>query len=194
MLRLPALCCALLLAVPASAAAEWHFTPMVGATFRGTTTIIDLEQGAGKRHLQAGGAVALVGDGLFGVEAITVFTPSFFRGDGPPLLEHGRTIALMGNAVFTLPKRMTEYSLRPFVSGGFGVMSSSTQNQLLPVRSNLPGYNIGAGAIGFLSERVGLRFDLRSYRSVHKPYDGPVSIGPVRLSYLTASIGVVYRR
>lgn len=194
MLRLPALCCAFLLALPALAAAEWHLAPMTGVTFHGSTTILDLEQGADRTHLQVGGAAALVGDGLFGVEAITVFTPSFFRGEDRTLLKHGRTFALMGNAVLTMPKRLTEYSLRPFVSGGFGVMSSSIQNQLLPVKSDLPGYNVGVGAVGFLSDRVGLRFDLRSYRSLHRPYQGPVSIGPVRLSYATASIGIVFRR
>ncbi len=146
---------------------------------------------------------------MLGVEAVTVFAPSFFRGDGPqgsalsptPLpdwvkLRHGRTFALMGNAVVTLPKRWTEYSLRPFVSGGFGVMSSSLLDAsgLLPIKSDLPGYNVGVGAVGFLSERVGLRFDVRSYRSLHRPYQGPVSFGPVKMSYLTASIGLVFRR
>lgn len=182
---------------------------MAGVTFRGSTTLLDPQSGADRSHLQIGGAAALVGQGILGVEVVTVFTPSFFRGNGPkgsalsptPLsdrvkLRHGRSAALMGNAIVTLPKRWTEYSLRPFLSGGFGVLSSSLVDEagLLPVKSDLPGYNIGGGAVGFLSDRVGLRFDIRAYRSLHRPYQGPVSFGPVRLSYATASVGLVFRR
>ncbi len=209
MSRLAALGAVMLLLPAARAAAEWHLTPMTGVTFHSTTTLLDPEYGADKTHLQLGGAATLVGSGLFGVEAVAVFTPSFFRGDGQkgsalsptPLparveLRHGRTFALMGNAVLTLPKRWTEYSLRPFVSGGFGVMSSSLVDAkgVFPIKSDLPAYNIGGGAVGFLSERIGVRFDLRAYRSIHRPYQGPVSFGPVRINYLTASVGLVFRR
>jgi hypothetical protein len=95
-----------------------------------------------------------------------------------------------------VPKRWTEYSLRPFVSGGFGWLRASQVDisGTLPVESNLGGYNIGAGAVGFLSQRTGLRFDLRYYSSLNRPDQGPVAFGPVHLSYLTASIGVVLRR
>jgi hypothetical protein len=198
MLRVLALCCAVVMGVPAAAAAEWHFTPMVGYTFRGDTSLVDPQLAAGKSHLQIGGAVTLVGSGLLGVEAITVFTPSFFRNKANPeiLLEHGRSFALMGNVVLTAPKRWTEYSLRPFVSGGFGLLHASQLDVsgVQPVESNLGGYNVGVGAVGFLSQRTGLRFDLRYYSSLNRPDQGPIAFGPVHLSYMTASIGVVLRR
>jgi hypothetical protein len=180
------------------ASAEWLFAPMVGITFHGDTSLVDPQLAAGKSHLQVGGAVTLVGSGLLGVEAVTVFTPSFFRNDAGPdiLLEHGRSFALMGNVVLTAPKRWTEYSLRPFVSGGFGLLRASQLDVsgVTPVESNLGGYNIGVGAVGFLSQRTGLRFDLRYYSSLNRPDQGPIAFGPVHLSYLTASIGVVLRR
>jgi hypothetical protein len=198
MLRVLALCCAGLIGVPAVASAEWLFAPMVGITFHGDTSLVDPQLAAEKSHLQVGGAVTLVGSGLFGVEAIMVFTPSFFRNDANPAiqLEHGRSFALMGNVVLTAPKRWTEYSLRPFVSGGLGLLRASQLDVsgALPVESNLGGYNIGAGAVGFLSQRTGLRFDLRYYSSLNRPDQGAVALGPVHLSYMTASIGVVLRR
>lgn len=197
MLRVLALCCAVLIGVPAAASAEWHFTPMAGASFFGNTTLLDPENGSGKVHLQVGGAATLVGPGLFGVEGIAVFIPSFFRGTPLPLtapLEQARSFALMGNVVVTAPQRWTEYSLRPFVSGGFGLMRAS-HDHLLPVKANLAGYNVGVGAVGFLSARTGLRFDVRYYRSLNRPDEGPpMSIGPVQLSYFTASVGFVLRR
>lgn len=191
------------LSVPAAAvAADWYLTPAVGATFHGNTSVVDLEGGAAKIHLQVGGSAGLVTSGVVGVEAVTVFTPAFFRGQSPSKLKYGRTFALMGNAVFTLPRRWTEYSLRPFVSGGLGVMRASLLDNpplintgaLLPVKSNFAGYNVGGGAVGFLSARTGVRFDLRYYSSLHRPDQGPVAFGRVHLSYLTASVGIVLRR
>jgi hypothetical protein len=202
LLRLVALSC-LAVSVPAvAAAAEWHLTPSAGGTFHGNTSVVDLEGGASKVHLQIGGSAGLVSSGVVGVEAIGVFTPAFFRGQSPSKLKYGRTFALMGNAVFTLPRRWTEYSLRPFVSGGLGLMRASlldnppllTSGSLLPVKSNFAGYNVGGGAVGFLSARTGVRFDLRYYSSLHRPDQGPVAFGRVHLSYLTASIGIVLRR
>ncbi|MDQ3346450.1 MAG: hypothetical protein M3545_00625 [Acidobacteriota bacterium] len=199
MLRVLALCCVASLGVPAPASAEWHFTPMAGASFRGNTTLLDPEMGSGKLHLQVGGAATLVGPGVFGVEAITVFIPSFFRGDPGPLvppLEHGRSYAVMGNVVVTAPQRWTEYGLRPFVSGGLGLMRASQLDRvgLLPVASGFAGYNVGIGAVGFLSQRRGLRFDLRYYSSLNRPDQGPVALGRVHLSYMTASVGLILRR
>ena len=199
MLRLLALCCACFIALPTHASAEWHFTPMAGASFLGNTTLLDPEMGSDKVHLQVGGAVALVGSGLLGVEGVTVFIPSFFRGESSVLgqpLEHGRSFALMGNVVVTAPQRFTEYGLRPFVSGGLGLMQASSLDRpgLLRVASRFAGYNIGIGAVGFLSQRRGVRFDVRYYSSLNRPDQGPVALGRVHLSYMTASIGLVLRK
>jgi hypothetical protein len=102
----------------------------------------------------------------------------------------------MGNIVVTTPRRWTEYSLRPFVSGGFGLIKVSKTETfgVFPFNSNIPAFNIGGGAIGFLSKRTGLRFDLRYYNSLARSDEGPVSVGPVHIRYMTASVGVVLRR
>lgn len=193
-----------LLAAPGTAAAEWHITPMIGVTFAGKTTLVDLQHAAGTRHMDFGGAVTLLGGGVFGAEAIVVVTPGFFQTDASPLdtdtprveLKSSQTRAVMANAVLTTPRRWTEYSLRPFVSGGFGVLRA-TQTQLIdavPSRATMAGFNVGGGAVGFLSPRTGVRFDLRYYGSVHGTDQGPVAFGLVRLHYMTAAVGLVIRR
>src|SRR4051812_45325268 len=114
MLRALAVSCACLLAAPATAAAEWHITPMIGLTFAGKTTIVDLDEGTGKRHPNIAGAVALLGAGVLGVEGITTLTPGFFQsGDDSPLFRPGQTppiessrlFTLMGNLILTAPRR-----------------------------------------------------------------------------------------
>jgi len=170
---------------------------MVGLTMLGNTSLVDPELATEKRHWNVGGAVTLLGSGIFGAEGITTWTPGFFQRDDLDLVTTSRVVSVMANVVLTTPRRWTEYSLRPFVSGGFGLMhirKVENPEGLFPVNLNLAGFNIGGGAIGFLSERTGLRFDLR-YHSVLNPSDqGPIAFDDVRLRYLSASIGIVFRR
>ena len=201
--RVLALASLLALTTPIPAVADWLFTPFVGYTFQGSTTIVDSEMAAEKRHWHFGGAVTLLGDGPFGVEGYFVRTPGFFFNDEfscniDTCVTSARTYAVMGNAVLAMPRQWNRYGLRPFVSGGIGLMHASrtdTQN-VLPVDLNLTGMNLGGGAIGLLSDRVGLRFDLRYFRKIEGPDEQtltpPVSIGPIRLRYWTLSLGVVF--
>lgn len=196
MLRTLAFSCAFLIAGPQAVAAEWHLAPMVGLTFGGNTSIVDLEDASGRVHRQLGGAATLVGAGPLGVEAVAVYTPGLFQRGDLTLIKHSRSFALMGNAVLTLPRRWTEYSLRPYVSGGLGLVRVSVLDArgAFPVQSNLAGFDIGGGAVGFLSARTGLRFDLRYFSSLNRTDQGAIAFGPVHLSYLTTSIGIVFRR
>jgi hypothetical protein len=108
----------------------------------------------------------------------------------------------MGNVVLTLPRAFAgRTGLRPSVSGGLGLIHAAARDQLavFPYRLSLWGMNVGADAVGPLSDRVGLRFDVRYFRNVRGvPQDElevPVTIGePVRLRYWTASIGLVIVR
>ncbi len=194
---------ALFVIFPSSASADWHLTPFLGLTFKGDTTLVDLESATANTHWHFGGSVALVGSGPIGVEGLVVWTPGFFQQDNPPSVDglpapdvvNSRTLAIMGNVLLTTPRSWNEYGLRPFVSGGIGLLHSSAMDalELYPVDSNVWGYNVGGGAVGFLTDRTGLRFDLRYFSNL-KPSDAPdVAIGRVHLTYWTASVGVVFR-
>jgi hypothetical protein len=203
--RVLALVGVLLVSVPKTAHAEWQLTPFLGLTFKGDTTLTDHEQATDKTHWTFGGSVALMGSGPVGVEGVIAYTPGFFQQDNPPLGINGevppdivssRTLAIMGNVVLTTPRNWNEYGLRPFVSGGIGLLHAATTEALAltPVNTNLLGYNIGGGAVGFLNDRVGLRFDLRYFSNL-KPSDDPeLSVtARVHLSYWTSSVGVVLK-
>lgn len=200
-------CALALLALPSPAAAEWHLTPMIGITFAGRTTLVDPQGGAEKRHGHVGGAVTLLGAGVLGAEVVGVFTPRFFHSDRSRLsdvnpvaivaIEGSRSVALMANGVVTTPRRWTEYGLRPFVSAGLGLLhTSQTQaiEALPPLRTRMAGYNVGGGAVGFLSARTGVRFDLRYYSTIRGTVQEGAAIGLARLRYWTGSIGLVFRR
>jgi hypothetical protein len=190
-----AICCLVVLVLPQPAGAEWHFTPMLGATFFGKTNIPDPDLATEKVHRNFGGSVALLGSGILGAEGIVAWTPGFFTGE-LDLVRKSRSIAVMGNVVLTTPRRWTEYSLRPFVSGGFGVLTASKTERadvFSTTNQSIPAFNVGGGAIGFLSKTTGLRFDLRYYSSLTRHETVSVE-GPFSMRYMTASIGLVLRR
>jgi hypothetical protein len=183
--------------------ADWLMTPFVGLTFKGYTTLavpstIDFESAFSKVHWNFGGSVTWLGDGPLGIEGLFVYTPGFFQsGETSPVIS-SRTMTLMGNLVLATPRGWNEYGLRPYVSGGFGLLHASGKDldevALFDKPANLFGYNVGGGAVGFLSDRVGLRFDLRYFSEVRPTDDLEiVSFGPVELSYWTTSVGVVFK-
>ena len=168
---------------------------MLGTTFFIKTSVVDLDAATDQIHRNLGGSITLLGSGIFGAEGLIVWTPGFFTGD-KGLVKNSRVISVMGNVLVTTPRRWTEYSLRPFVSGGFGLVHvlNTDVAKVFPFNSNLPAFNIGGGAIGFLSKRTGIRFDLRYYNNLARSDEATGTIGRVHIRYMTASVGVVLRR
>jgi hypothetical protein len=210
--RVLAVVAVLVLSSVAPARAEWQFTPFFGYTFKATSTFVDFDfdedrVATDETRFNFGGAVRLIGDSPIGVEAYYVHTPGFFNpksqfGIALPLVLESRTYALMGNVVLATPRSWNRYGLRPSLSGGIGLMHASVDDQLqvIPYRVELLGMNIGGGAVGFLSERVGVRLDVRYFRNIkgvspEDLADFPVTAGdPVRLRYWTIGFGVVIKK
>jgi hypothetical protein len=189
----------LIAGMPASAAADWQVAPFLGLTFQGETTLLDPESAVDKSDWSYGVAATLVGAGPLGIEGLLLYTPGFFQQDNPPPnrpdVISSHTLALMGNLVLTTPRKWTEYGLRPFVSGGVGLLRAAYDDQfgVLPVRSNQLSYNIGGGAVGFLTDRAGLRFDLRYFSNLKRSQsEEGISLGRPQLNYWNASVGVVF--
>jgi hypothetical protein len=182
------------------AAADWHFTPFIGLTLGGSTTFVrdtlDLESTFARNRWVYGGSVSYIGRGLVGAEALVAYVPGIFKEQDPfGLLTDSRSIAAMGNVVLTPPRAWNEHGLRAFVSGGFGLLHVQQEFQLnaLPVSKNVLGYNIGGGAVGFVTDRTGLRFDVRHFSYVKSEETEGVSLDREKLSFWTAVVGVVFR-
>lgn len=181
---------------------------MLGVTVRGNTSILDIQNATHLPHKEVGAAVTVLTKGLFGVEGVVSFTPGFFHADRPRgkdgsslptagLIGRSYAFAAMGNVVVAAPRRYTEYFLRPFVSAGVGLLRASVTDKagVAATAGNARvGFNVGGGAIGFLTQHTGVRFDLRYYTNVHgSEPQGSVVGGPVHIRYLVASIGLVFR-
>jgi hypothetical protein len=186
---------ALAFLVPASAHAqtEWQIRPFAGFTFGGGTTLLDLDDATGGFNTVFGAGVALLGD-VAGVEADIGYAPGFFEGGDARLVSSGSVTTITGNVILGPPRRVTEYTLRPYFVGGFGLVHVRTFDSLSVFSLSLtrPALDLGGGVTGALSDRTALSWELRYFRSVGGDLRGQ-SFGPEELSFWRANMAVVFR-
>lgn len=185
----------LVLGRPAPARAEWQIRPFIGVLFSGGTTFVDLEDAAEHPNFVYGASGGLLGE-VFGIEGDFGRAPGFFQTGGQGLLLDSSVTTLTGNVVFALPRRMAEYSLRPYVVAGAGLMHVQIDGRLgaLQISRTLPAMDVGGGVTGFLSERVGLSWDVRRFRTLRSSREASgASFGNERLAFWRANMAVALR-
>jgi hypothetical protein len=184
---------ALLVMLPSESLAEWQLKPFVGLDFGATTTFTDLDHVADKPHATFGASGLVLGQ-VFGVEGDVSFAPGFFQAKRQQLIVGSGVTTATGNLVVAFPRRWSQYTLRPYVVGGGGVMRVHIDDVIgvLSVDSSLPTVDFGGGVTGFLTDRVGLCWDLRYFRSFGGDSRG-FSIGNEQLSYWRAMMAVAIR-
>jgi hypothetical protein len=198
-MRAGALTLGLLLMSSPALAGDKQIRPLLGVTFGGSTTLFDFEDTAGGRAGAAAERNVIVGVGgvwlgnIFGVDVDFAHAPGFFQSDNRLVLRSGVT-TVTGNVIVALPRRLTEYSLRPYLVGGAGLMHVSITDvfDVLPVRTSLPTFDFGGGATGFVTKRVGFCWELRRFVS-RQSDDRVVDFGPKKLSFWRASMGLAIR-
>ena len=160
-----------LLCQRSEARADFLITPFVGTVFAGHTTLLDLDIGAASsRHWVFGGNAAWLSDRILGVEADFSIVPGFFQNSGGTGLVLGsRVTTLTGNVIAALPLSVTRESLRPYVVGGLGLLHATTDDLIsLNESGDWLGLQLGAGAIGLITNRAGVRFELRHSRALSR--------------------------
>ena len=179
-----------LMFVPARASAEWQIKPFLGVTFGAATTFV-LNADVGNSRLALGVSGMLIGE-VVGVEVDVGHTPGFFGTAGGLVLNSGVT-TITGNVVLAMPRHLTKYTLRPYLVGGAGMMHVRFEDFAnLLSGDNLATTDVGGGVTGFLTNRVGVSWDVRYFRSVDGPLAGD-SIGPEQLSFWRANMALAIR-
>jgi hypothetical protein len=182
---------AALLLSRAADAGDRQLRPFIGATFGGGTTFVPYEAG---KKLIVGGSAVFLGE-MFGVEVDVADVPGFFETGGP-LVIGSRVTTFTGNFTIAAPHKLTEYSLRPYVVAGGGLMRVRTTTSLnvFDVSTFLPSFDVGAGVVGFLTDRAGIAWEVRRFQSLGgDKNNGGLSLGPEDLSFWRATMSVAIR-
>jgi len=194
-MRIAGLAVGVVMTMAAPAEAEWQIRPFLGLTFGGRTTLLDLDQGVGDPNVAFGASALLLGE-LVGVEADFSRAPGFFQSGQQNLVLHSSATTLTGNIVVALPRRMAEYTLRPYFVGGGGLMRATIGDafNVLPVARTLAAIDLGGGVTGFFTERIGVSWEIRRFRSVGGNTESQgLSIGGEQLSFWRANMALAIR-
>jgi opacity protein-like surface antigen len=176
---------------PAASRADWLFTPNLGSTFGADAS--------GNEHFTYGASIGWMGAGILGWEADLSYTPEFFEAgdDDLDLIDDSNVVSAMANVIVGIPiGGQTGGGFRPYVAGGLGMLSReiTSSDALFNVNNNEFGFNVGGGAMGFMSDHVGFRGDLRYTRSFEDPEeDNEFDIGVGSFDYWRGTAGVTFR-
>jgi len=184
------------------ARADFLFIPFIGGTFAGrTASLTGLEEGGGSQRLTFGGSGGWLSSDVFGVEGDFSYVPGIFQRNTERAIPQGlifdsSVLTLSGSVIVAVPQRVSGYSLRPYLTSGVGLIQTNfNYDDVFPtVDDNSFGFNVGGGAIGFLTQRTGVRFELRHFRTFDRE-PNPLSLEVLpRLSFWRFTVGVVIRR
>ena len=194
LVRAAALAGACLGASGATAEADIIFTPFAGKTFAAQHTLVTSIP-VDKQTWLVGASATWLTDNILGAELDFGYAPRFFASD--QLLDRpgSNVVSLTGNVLLTVPLSVTRDSLRPYISGGLGMLHAGVSDavRINEIDSNLVAFSVGGGAIGFVNRRAGVRFDLRHIRTTSRALDNATLLTEPRLGFWRATVGVAIR-
>jgi len=191
-----------LVATPGRASADWLFTPFVGANFGGKANFGDFNDfdDEFERRVNFGASLGWMGNGIVGAEVDFGWSPNFFEdttGDSNFAFGDSNVTTLMGNLIVGAPiGGQSGPGLRPYASGGLGLIRSRVDGAGLfnDLTTSELGVNVGAGVHGFFSDNIGIRGDVRYFRSLedNEP-DDEFDLALSDFDFWRATVGVTFR-
>jgi opacity protein-like surface antigen len=187
-----------LVCAPTQARADGYVSPWAGVNFGSAGDIADAQpiRSCGVNDCGTAWSWGLnagyMGAGIIGGELEFGWAPKFF-GD----VVGNHVMDLMGNVIVGVPVGGTHGpGIRPYVTGGLGMMRSSMDaiGTTPETSDNDFAYNLGGGVMGYFSDHVGLRGDVRYLRTLNADSSSDsVSLGLGNFYFWRTSFGVVIR-
>lgn len=171
------------LSLPSAARADWLLSPFVGATFGGATE---------GEHLTYGGSIGYMGARVIGVE-VDFGHASDLLNDRYAVDSSATT--LMANIIVGVPIG-AERGARPYVSGGAGLLRTriTDVDEFFDIDDNSFGVNVGAGVHAFFTDNVGMRADVRYFRTLEdSDSTDDVDLDFGRFDFWRATVGASFR-
>ena len=182
---LSALVVLLLTASAAPARADGFITPYVGYGFGGDSTNCPSLTKCDEKRLHWGASIGSMG-GIIGFEQDFAYAPNFF---GSSAGGESAMLTLMSNILVIVPAG----PIRPYGVIGLGLMRPHVKLDAgsLALDKNVLGWDIGAGLNIFLTQKFGLRGDVRHLRTLQDVTLG--IFGNERIDFWRGTAGVTLR-
>jgi opacity protein-like surface antigen len=189
-------------AAPKQASADWLLTPFIGWNWGGSADFAEFDDFDDEFEQKAnfGASLAWMGAGVIGFEIDFGYTPNFFEntaGSGDFEFGDSNVTTLMGNLLIGVPVGgQSGPGFRPYVVGGLGIIKSriGDAEDFFNVDSTSWGFDVGGGAVFFLSDKFGLRGDIRYFRSLEDDEpDDEFDVGLADFRFWRGSIGATFR-
>jgi len=192
-----------LIAVPRTASADWLFTPFIGTAFNADADFgggFD-EPGEFERRFTYGASLGYMGAGVIGFEFDFGYTPNFFEtivDDGDfTFADDSNVTTLMANVIIGIPLGgQTGFGVRPYLVGGAGLLRTHVEGAGLffeDLDSNEFGFNVGGGVNIFFVDSVGIRGDVRYFRTFSGSDDDELDFDIGDFDFWRATAGVTFR-
>ncbi|MPY89252.1 MAG: outer membrane beta-barrel protein [Luteitalea sp.] len=184
-----------LTALPTRASADGLVTPFVGWNMRGEGV---------KNRLHYGIDFGGMANEIIGFEVDFGYSPNFFNLDPEDFADfngsEGSVTTLMGNVLIGIPLgARSGPQIRPYATGGIGLIRLDVESVggfFEDASRNDFGLNVGGGAMIFFSPNVGLRGDLRYFRSLNDEDPEaalPVDLGLGDFDFWRGDVGITFR-
>lgn len=190
-----------LAAVPGTASADWTFTPFLGVNFGGAADVNSGSSGSNtaskfERKIDYGASLAKTGSGPIGFEIDFGYSPNFFEtgtgASGFDFTNDSNVTTLTGNLLIGAHGG----PIRPYVVGGVGLIRTNVQDLgglFSATSKNDFGMDVGGGVTGFFSDSIGLRGDVRYFRSFRGTTGNASGITLGDFKFWRASAGVSFK-
>ena len=182
------------LVAPAGARADGLFVPFIGVNFGGNSgkalsAAIDAER------LDWGLSLAYMGGGVLGLEADLANSPDFY---GKTDLGGSSVLTATGNLVFGIPiGGQHGVGFRPYALAGLGLIRSKVDvlGENLSRDESDFAWDFGGGAMFFFGTHVGLRLDVRYFRTFNDLGFDFIDLidRPRNLDFTRTSTGLILR-
>jgi hypothetical protein len=185
----------LTLVAPRTAAADGLVVPFFGVNFGGDSGQ-ELGDAADSSRFNWGASFAWMGAGVFGVEGDVGYSPDFF---GKTDVGGSSVLTMTGNLLIGVPfGGQSGFGVRPYAAAGVGVVRPEGEG--FPESEVLGEYraawDFGGGVMIFFADHVGVRGDVRYFRTFEAVDFFEVDVdteGAGKLDFTRGSVGLILR-
>ena len=177
---------------PVPALADGIIIPFIGVNFAGNSGK-ELSRAIDAKRFDWGASFAFMGGGVLGLEADIAHSPDFY---GRTDIGGSSVLTATGNLLIGIPiGGQTGVGFRPYALAGLGVIRSKIDafGDVLSVVDTKAAWDFGGGAMFFFGTHVGLRVDLRYFRTFSALDLIDVIDRRERLDFARASTGMILR-